>query len=181
MAGKIKVSRSADRESYTRSQGLLQMVDLVKNQIVLFGFGLNGSDAGFDRNRIRSNGSAAAEPPLPPPHSPYFVAGGEEGCWKPYSQIMLVIQLLEQLRPLPCILQARMAEFRAQLQSSAKQPVVSESSESASEPGAVALASDSNEASRIDAQAQFKPVHMVLEPPEAEQYSTLFVVSQARS
>lgn len=66
--------------------------------------------------------------------------------------------------------QHRLAEFRAQNQSSTQQPGDSALLESATP----APASDSNDvanAEKPDISAQFKPVRKVLDPPEAEQYT----------
>ncbi|XP_068639249.1 probable splicing factor 3A subunit 1 [Aristolochia californica] len=68
--------------------------------------------------------------------------------------------------------QHRMSEFRAQIQSSAQQPALSQASDSAPDSGAAAAgAADVAEAAKIDNSFQFQPVQKVLEPPEPEQYT----------
>ncbi|XP_061365862.1 probable splicing factor 3A subunit 1 [Gastrolobium bilobum] len=70
--------------------------------------------------------------------------------------------------------QHRLAEFRAQNQSSAVQPPLQSADSAVPELAPCALAPDSNgvaAAEKPDMSAQFKPVRKVLEPPEVEQYT----------
>ncbi|KAI9107758.1 hypothetical protein K1719_021094 [Acacia pycnantha] len=73
--------------------------------------------------------------------------------------------------------QHRLAEFRAQNQSSTQQSPLQPLDSALSEPTISAPASDGNDAAaaptatKSDPSSQFKPVRKVLEPPEAEQYT----------
>ncbi|CAL0316383.1 unnamed protein product [Lupinus luteus] len=71
--------------------------------------------------------------------------------------------------------QHRLAEFRAQNQSSGAQPTLQSADSPVPESDPSAAAPDSNgtaaAAEKSDISAQFKPVRKVLEPPEAEQYT----------
>ncbi|KAK4269363.1 hypothetical protein QN277_022527 [Acacia crassicarpa] len=74
--------------------------------------------------------------------------------------------------------QHRLAEFRAQNQSSTQQSPMQPVDSALSEPTISAPASDGNDAAaaptataKPDPSSQFKPVRKVLEPPEAEQYT----------
>ncbi|XP_057982982.1 probable splicing factor 3A subunit 1 [Malania oleifera] len=68
--------------------------------------------------------------------------------------------------------QHRLSEFRAQNQTAAVQPPLQPADSSVSESAPPAPLADANEATvKPDPSAQFRPVHKVLEPPEAEQYT----------
>ncbi|KAL5546085.1 hypothetical protein UlMin_005772 [Ulmus minor] len=68
--------------------------------------------------------------------------------------------------------QHRLAEFRAQNQSSGQQPPSQSADSAATESAPSAPAADGDGiAPKPDPSAQFKPVRKVLEPPEAEQYT----------
>lgn len=69
--------------------------------------------------------------------------------------------------------QHRLAEFRAQNQSSAQQPSSQPADSTAPESAPPLPVADGNETAALkpDPSAQFKPVRKVLEPPEAEQYT----------
>ncbi|XP_059652797.1 probable splicing factor 3A subunit 1 [Cornus florida] len=69
--------------------------------------------------------------------------------------------------------QHRLSEFRSQNQASAQQQTPSESADSSVlESAPSAPAADSNDAAaKPDPASQFRPIHKVLEPPEAEQYT----------
>uniref|UniRef100_A0A5B7AQ37 Putative splicing factor 3A subunit 1 n=1 Tax=Davidia involucrata TaxID=16924 RepID=A0A5B7AQ37_DAVIN len=69
--------------------------------------------------------------------------------------------------------QHRLSEFRVQNQASAQQQPPSQPADSAAPESAPSFpAADGNEAAAMpDPSAQFRPVHKVLEPPEAEQYT----------
>ncbi|XP_061355455.1 probable splicing factor 3A subunit 1 [Gastrolobium bilobum] len=66
--------------------------------------------------------------------------------------------------------QHRLAEFRAQNQSSAQEPPLQPADLSVSESAPLTESSDAV-AAKPDPSAQFKPVRKALEPPEAEQYT----------
>ncbi|KAA8544699.1 hypothetical protein F0562_019454 [Nyssa sinensis] len=68
--------------------------------------------------------------------------------------------------------QHRLSEFRAQNQASAQQPPSQPPDSAVLDSAPSAPAADDNEAAATpDPSAQFRPVHKVLEPPEAEQYT----------